>query len=212
MSWKIFISVIIFVAFIFTALNFFLEPSFRGNSIEETFNFETEEKIIIPVKVHLIIDDSGEYASTRTYGNIVSLFEEANRIWEQGGIHFRLEGAVPTDVSFEAIPNAINGNYQELINHENFDGGKINLFLAQSLNNINGLALSRINSVLVADFTTVNDFRTTAHEFGHLLGLGHIAPSNRLMARGKNGELLTKEEVLIARRNAENLFVIENSK
>jgi len=76
------------------------------------------------------------------------------------------------------------------------------------LNGINGLALVNINSVLVADFTTVNDFRTTAHELGHILGLGHVNPENRLMARGKNGELLIEEEILITRENAVRFSVL----
>ena len=58
----------------------------------------------------------------------------------------------------------------------------------------------------MADYTTVNDFRTTAHELGHILGLNHVEPINRLMARGKNGEILLSEEVFIARNNAVNLF------
>lgn len=204
MYLKIFISALILTALAFAALNIFLEFSFQGNVDSETFG--AEEQIIIPVKAHIIADRFGVYTSSRSEENIISLLEKANQIWAQANIYFQLEEIVITNVSFEAIPNAINGNYHELIKHENFDGEKINLFLTQSLNNINGLALAKINSVLVADFTTVNDFRTTAHEFGHLLGLNHVAPSNRLMARGKNGEILTKEEVLIARENAERLF------
>ena len=80
------------------------------------------------------------------------------------------------------------------------------MFFVQSLNGINGLALTRINTAFVSDFTTVNDFRTTAHELGHILGLRHVAPEGSLMARGRNGEFLSKDEIEIARGNSERLF------
>ncbi len=167
---------------------------------------EISEQIIIPVKAHIIKDTSEAYTSSRSEENVISLLEKANQIWVKADIYFQLEEIVVTNVSFEAIPNAINGNYLELTGHENFAGDKINFFLVQSLNNINGLSLTSINSVLVADYTTVNDFRTTAHELGHILDLRHVSPSNRLMARGRNGELLSPEEVLIARKSAERLL------
>lgn len=166
---------------------------------------ENNSEISIPVKIHVIEDESGFYTSFRDEDNIRELLNQANRIWIQADIKFEIIEIVKTNVSFETIPNAINGNIEGL-NHENYDPKVFNLFLTQSLNNINGLALFRINSALVADLTTVNDYRTTAHEFGHLLGLGHIPPDNRLMARGKNGELLTEEEIIFSRIVAEKFL------
>ena len=167
---------------------------------------EISDKIIIPVKVHIIVDNSGIYTSSRNEKNIFSLLEKANKIWDQGNIYFRIEEIVITNVSFAAIPNVINGNTFEISNHENFEENKINLFLVQNLNNINGLSLKNINSIFVSDYTTVNDFRTTAHELGHILGLSHVEHSSRLLARGKNGKILTDEEILVARNNAKHLF------
>ena len=132
--------------------------------------------------------------------------EKTNRIWNQADIYFQLEEIVMTNVDFGTISNVINGDGFEISTNKNFADDKINLFLAQNLNNINGLALGNINSVFVSDYTTVNDFRTIAHELGHILGLNHVIPQNRLLARGKNGEILLSEEVFIARNNAVNLF------
>ena len=78
----------------------------------------------------------------------------------------------------------------------------------QSLNGINGIALVDIGSIMVADFTTVNDYRTTAHELGHLLGLKHVEDRNFLMFKGSNGEILTIDEINIARNNAKDIFDI----
>jgi len=172
--------------FIFGLLVLFLGSFYFFTGVRGDVVLEDEKITIIPVKAHLIVDDSNQYSSIRSSENIIELFEDVNRIWDRGDIFFQLEEIVVTRVSWYAIPQAINGDYVELRDHENFDNEKINLFLVQSLNNLNGLAIYRINSALVADFTTVNDFRTTAHEFGHLLELKHVEPSTSLMARGKN--------------------------
>ncbi|MCH7568608.1 MAG: hypothetical protein IIA87_04260 [Nanoarchaeota archaeon] len=158
--------------------------------------------VIMPIKVHIVKDSSGLYTSFRDEENILNLFNEVNRIWSQADIYFSIEEIVITEVSSEAIPDAMNVNYLEFYNNQNFDKDKINVFFTQSLNGINGIALAKINTALIADFTTVNDFRATSHELGHLLGLKHVPPADRLMARGMNGELLTSGEILITRENA----------
>ena len=198
--------VIILLIAVFGSI-YFLNQNLTGSSIVKFSEVQKDQGvIIIPVKVHIIVDNSGRYTSNRNEENIIHTLNEANRIWSQGNIVFQIEEIQETRVDFNTIPLAINGNIFELIEHENFDPNKINVFFTQSLNNINGLALSRINSVLVADFTTVNDFRTTAHEFGHLLGLRHVTSVNSLMARGKNGEFLSQAEIDIARENVGLLF------
>jgi len=190
----------ILIIIIFIGINFF-----QNKQISNNINVISEQ-IIIPVRVHIIADDSEVYTSSRNEENIVSLLEKSNRIWNQANIYFQLEEIVITNVDFRTISNVINGNGFEISTNKNFADDKINLFLAQNLNNINGLALGNINSVFVSDYTTVNDFRTTAHELGHILGLNHVIPQNRLLARGKNGEILVSEEIFIARKNAANLF------
>lgn len=157
------------------------------------------ETITVPVTAHLIRDDSSLYTSTRTEGNVRALFGEVNRIWEPAGVAFEVVEVREIRVSGNAIPDAINGNTEELDVVR--AAGSVNIFFVQSLNGINGLALPYSSSALVADFTTVNDFRTTAHELGHLLGLVHVPDPERLMARGRNGELLTVEEIATAREN-----------
>jgi len=196
----------IFIFLILIILLFFGVSILNNKSISGDTVIEISDQIIIPIKVHIVVDDSGIYTSARNEENILFLLEKVNKIWDQGNIHFQIEEIVITNVGFAAILNVINGNPFEISNHENFEENKINLFLVQNLNNINGLALGNVNSIFVSDHTTVNDFRTTAHELGHILGLSHVGPSNRLLALGKNGEILTYEEISIARNNAKRLF------
>lgn len=174
--------------------------SYENPVVEEATAMESDQ-FIVPLKVHIVIDELNYYTSNRDEENILELFEQTNRIWKQADIKFEIEELVFTELSENAIPNAINIRTGELYNHENFDKERINVFFTKSLNGINGLALSNINSAFVADFTTVNDYRTNAHEFGHLLGLRHVDPFDRLMARGKNGEILSESEIIIAREN-----------
>ena len=192
---------LILIIIIFIGINFLQDKQIRSTNVEDI-----SEQIIIPVRAHIIVDSLGIYTSSRNEENIISLLEKSNRIWNQANIYFQLEEIVMTNVDVETISNVISGNNFEILTHKNFADDKINLFIVQNLNNINGLALGNINSIFVADYTTVNDFRTTAHELGHILGLNHVEPMNGLMARGKNGEILLSEEVFIARNNAMNLF------
>jgi len=70
----------------------------------------------------------------------------------------------------------------------------------------NGIAFASGNIILVADATTVNDFRTASHEAGHLLGLKHTSESTaRLMYRGANGIGLIDEEIFLVRTRASQL-------
>ena len=160
------------------------------------------KRVVVPVKVHMIKDEYGMYTSTRGDHEIAEVFREVNRIWEQAGVYFKVEKTIITRVSGTAIPKAIYGDLSELLNHKNFDSDRMNAFFSKSLNGMNGFSLPEIGSIFVADFTTVNDFRTTAHEFGHILGLIHVDPIDRLMALGRNGEILSDSEVLSARENA----------
>jgi len=187
------------ILIIIIAIIAFNNPKTTGNSIQQ-------ETIILPVKVHIILEETGSYTSSRNEENIRQLFSNANKILEQANIYLSIEEIVTTQVSFEAIPNSINGNYLELYNNRNLDESKLNAFMVQSLNGINGQALMNIDSITISDFTTVNDYRTLAHEVGHLLKLKHVPPYTSLMAQGKNGEFLSDEEIKTMRNEASTIF------
>ena len=68
-----------------------------------------------------------------------------------------------------------------------FDEATINVFLVGNLGGINGIAFGGLNSVAVADYTTVYDFRALAHEIGHILGLHHLL--------GSKGQLMVYKDI-----------------
>ena len=88
-----------------------------------------------------------------------------------------------------------------LLTKKDFAPDQINGYFAKSIG-ANGRAFFASNIFLVADTTSVNDYRTTAHEIGHLFGLQHVPDENRLMAMGKNGEVLIDQEITEVRNFA----------
>jgi len=184
------------IVILIIAFAFFLFP--QQEVVEESI----DDSIVIGVKVHILKDSSGLYSTQRDEANIRTLFSEANRIWSPSKISFVVKETVVTKVTRGEIEGVVLRESGELFSHENFDENLINAVFVRSLAGVNGFVLPRFNTFFVADHTTVNDFRTTAHELGHLLALPHVPPANMLMAMGKNGEVISVSETAIARENA----------
>ena len=166
-----------------------------------TVSAEDQATIVLPLKIHIVQESSGVFQSFRTEANAKQLIRHANRLWKPAGIVLEIETISKTKIAHTVMESALNGNPLPLRALPEFDPAKINVFLARSIG-VNGLALVGQQAVIVSDTTTVNDFRTTAHEIGHLLGLGHADNIHHLMFRGSNGEVLTQKEILAARQNA----------
>lgn len=170
---------------------FILEILKSGADITDAF-------VTVSVVLHLI-KESGETSTQRNAENVLALFENTQRIWDQAGVVFEVE-VVETTIDSTTQAQVLSGNYDEL-RKVTVNDGRVHMYYTRSLGTINGIALGSGVGV-VSDTTTVNDYRATAHEIGHLFGLSHTGDSrNRLMFRGANGEELSRAEIETVRSN-----------
>jgi len=161
------------------------------------------EQLTIEVNAYIVTFPSDSISSSRDEESVVGLFERANQIWEQGKIEFTLDNVEILELGENLESYNIGALNSYLVQSENYDPNKINAFFIREIG-ANGRAYyPRV--VMVADKTSVLEYRTLAHEFGHILGLGHVPPHSRLMAAGRNGMELSEEEIDTARTNA-NFF------
>lgn len=164
------------------------------------------ENIVVPLNI-IVFQNEGNFGSQRDKTNIRQLIDNASRIWAQADITLliraihSIEATDDTISQFFKTPNLLAKDIPQ------FDLTIFNLFLVGNLGGINGIAFGGINSLAVADYTTVYDFRATAHEIGHLLSLSHTEEArDRLMFRGANGTRLTEGEIMAAYTAALELF------
>ncbi|MBI4360069.1 MAG: hypothetical protein HY564_03170 [Candidatus Jacksonbacteria bacterium] len=170
---------------------------------ENKVDVSHDTEIRLPLILHPI-RESGAHTSARTDADILALFKSTQTIWSQAGIIFEvtLEEAHIQD---QTLPTTI-GNYpffRDVVASTNDKA--LHAYYIRDLAGANGWMVGP-RHIAVADVTTVDDFRATAHEIGHLFGLGH-APDNEtsLMASGRNGQTLSEEEITRAQKYAAEL-------
>jgi len=212
---KVIVSLLVIIGLfnIFGLRNIFLyritSPSIEQEGIEMKVDAE-----ILQIYLNIVVLTTAEegYGSKRNQESVLSLVRNASVIWDQGGIELVIK-----NINFEEKSNTLLSelyhNPRLVINNiKNFDppdgetgNESINVLLVGNLGGINGVSFGGLNTVAVADYTTVYDFRALAHEVGHILGLYHVSESRgQLMYQGANGSNLTIKEVEIARNNAES--------
>jgi len=159
----------------------------------------------IPVDVYIIKYDNQSLSSSRDEENVKEVFGKVNEVWSQADIKVEVKKIEEIIVDDESNYYDLNLLLPYMTEAGNYDPDRINAYFAKTLHGSNGIALLG-NRIMVADETTVYDFRATSHEVGHVLGLSHVRPVSRLMARGVNGFDLIDEDIEIARNNALALF------
>jgi len=197
MKHKKYVLLTVFLLIIIVFLIFF-----RNN--EDTLN-PPLDIISVPVDVYIIKYDDESFSSTRDQENINEVFRKVNDLWSQANIKIdikKIENITVNEISYYYDLNLLLSN---MVKSGNYDSNTINAYFAKNLNGPNGIAFPG-NRIMVADRTSVYDYRATSHEIGHVLGLQHVGPVSRLMAMGVNGFDLNKEEINIARGNALGLI------
>ncbi len=171
---------------------FELEVKTKGSE-NKVFQAEGASSIRVPVIAHLV-KDSGAVSTTRNRAELELLLANSKEIWRQAGII--LDVSIQETVLPKNVATAVAvGNFEALYATLSPQDNAFNIFYVHDLLGPNGIAFSP-SVGLVADITTVDDFRATAHEIGHLLGLSHTLQSeSRLMFPGANGRNLSDEEI-----------------
>ncbi|MFC1663307.1 zinc-dependent metalloprotease family protein [Patescibacteria group bacterium] len=161
-----------------------------------------QEQINLTLNVFILIGNS-TYGSERSENNVINMISNADAIWEQADIDLVIGDIKNIKLDEKEFIEYYNNSTNFIKNIPGYNQDVINILLIKSLRGINGLAYTGINAMTVADITSVLDYRTFAHEVGHLLGLDHVANDyGRLMFRGANGLKLSVNEISTARSNA----------
>lgn len=163
----------------------------------------TQELLNLPLRIFLISDRSRTFSTNRNNQDVERVIREVNKIWSQADIAVDIENIIKAEI--ESKPGWTTDELQiALRSTTQHDSSKVSLYFVRTLGGSNGMAFTENNMMLVADYTTVNDFRATAHELGHILGLNHTSESQeRLMYRGVNGTRLSEAEVQKAREHVQ---------
>lgn len=161
------------------------------------------EKLVLPLTVVNLVEEDRKDIQSR--GEIEDMVDKASRIWDQAQIDLELENYSTRHLKDEEIIDFIKNPYS--LRHELIEREKrgVVVFLVHSLQGINGIAFVGGDTIALAEFTSVYNFRVLAHEVGHILGLPHVRQGGRLMSTDASGSKITREEALTAREELKKL-------
>ena len=196
---------LIFILIILLLAIYFSKSTNNANIQNQQYSDIKQNLLSIPVDVYIIKYDDESFSSVRDEENINEVFRKVNDLWSQANIHIdvrKIDIVIANDILYYFDLDSL---LSYMVESGNYDPNTINAYFDKNLNGPNGIAFPG-NRIMVADKTSVYDYRATSHEIGHVLGLQHVGPVSRLMAMGVNGFDLSEEEINIARGNAFRLI------
>jgi len=161
--------------------------------------------ISIPVRVIFVRGDES-VSTSRENREARKLVRNAGNIFAQARIDLTLKEVQTVTVSSKEVQQFLREPRAFMVKQPVYDEHAINVFLTGTLSGLNGVAFGGTSGLAVADVTSHYDFRTLAHEVGHILSLGHRSDPTALMSQASFGTDLNHDEIRKARRHAQGEF------